>query len=93
MKRAQSVKYARQSRGIVSGRIHSSGKGPRFPVASNNTSEGKQAKRTSIITGTGVCTSEFYDLNIDAAKQFLDYKPTQTTQQAMQDFLAWREHK
>jgi nucleoside-diphosphate-sugar epimerase len=32
-------------------------------------------------------------LNIDAAKQLLAYKPTQTTQQAMQDFLAWREHK
>jgi len=29
-------------------------------------------------------------LNIDAAKQFLAYKPTQTTQQAMQDFLASR---
>jgi len=30
-------------------------------------------------------------LNIDAAKQFLAYKPTQTTQQAMQDFLVSRE--
>jgi len=30
-------------------------------------------------------------LNIDAAKHFLAYKPTQTTQQAMQDFLASRE--
>jgi len=30
-------------------------------------------------------------LNIDAAKQFLAYKPTQTTQQAMQDFLASRK--
>ncbi|MFT5718693.1 MAG: outer membrane protein OmpA-like peptidoglycan-associated protein [Oleiphilaceae bacterium] len=43
--RAQSVKYALQSDGVVSGRIHSSGKGPRFPVASNNTSDGKQANR------------------------------------------------
>jgi len=30
-------------------------------------------------------------LNIDAAKQLLAYKPTQTTQQAMQDFLVSRE--
>jgi outer membrane protein OmpA-like peptidoglycan-associated protein len=43
--RADSVKYALQSGGIASGRIHSSGKGPRFPVASNTTSEGKQANR------------------------------------------------
>lgn len=43
--RADSVKYALQSSGVVSGRIHSSGKGPRFPVASNKTSEGKQANR------------------------------------------------
>jgi len=43
--RAQSVKYGLQSSGVASGRIHSSGKGPRFPVASNDTSEGKQANR------------------------------------------------
>ncbi|WP_156508817.1 OmpA family protein, partial [Oleiphilus sp. HI0132] len=43
--RANSVKYALQTRGIASGRIHSSGKGPRFPVASNDTAEGRQANR------------------------------------------------
>lgn len=43
--RADSVKYALQTRGITSGRIHSSGKGPRFPVASNDTAEGRQANR------------------------------------------------
>ncbi|MFT7373986.1 MAG: outer membrane protein OmpA-like peptidoglycan-associated protein [Oleiphilaceae bacterium] len=43
--RADSVKYALQNASIASGRIHSSGKGPRFPVASNTTSEGKQANR------------------------------------------------
>jgi len=30
-------------------------------------------------------------LNIDAAKQFLAYKPIQTTEQAIQEFLNWRE--
>jgi len=29
-------------------------------------------------------------LNIDAAKRYLAYQPTQTTQQALQEFLAWR---
>ncbi len=43
--RADSVKYALQSYGVASGRIHSSGKGPRFPVASNDTAEGRQANR------------------------------------------------
>ena len=43
--RADSVKYALQTGGIASGRIHSSGKGPRFPLASNNTAEGRQANR------------------------------------------------
>ena len=43
--RADSVKYALLSRGISSGRIHSSGKGPRLPVASNDTAKGKQANR------------------------------------------------
>jgi outer membrane protein OmpA-like peptidoglycan-associated protein len=43
--RADSVKYALQSRGVASGRIHSMGKGPRYPVASNDTAEGRQANR------------------------------------------------
>lgn len=43
--RADSVKYALQTRGIAAGRIHSSGKGPRYPVASNDTAEGRQANR------------------------------------------------
>lgn len=48
--RADSVKYALQSGGVAVGRIHSSGKGPRFPVASNNTPEGKQANRRVELT-------------------------------------------
>ena len=43
--RADSVKYALQSQGVASGRIHSSGKGPRFPIATNATALGKQANR------------------------------------------------
>jgi len=43
--RADSVKYAMQTRGVASGRIHSSGKGPRLPIASNDTAAGKQANR------------------------------------------------
>jgi outer membrane protein OmpA-like peptidoglycan-associated protein len=43
--RADSVKYALQTRGVASGRIHSSGKGPRLPVASNDTVDGRQANR------------------------------------------------
>ena len=43
--RADSVKYALQTRGVASGRIHSSGKVPRFPVASNDSADGRQANR------------------------------------------------
>lgn len=43
--RADSVKNALLSRGVAIGRIHSAGKGPRFPIASNDTVAGKQANR------------------------------------------------
>ncbi|MFT6903615.1 MAG: outer membrane protein OmpA-like peptidoglycan-associated protein [Oleiphilaceae bacterium] len=43
--RAGSVKLALQARKIASGRIHASGQGPRVPIATNNTAEGRQANR------------------------------------------------
>tara|TARA_R110002072_G_scaffold89737_9_gene201039 strand:+ start:23704 stop:24366 length:663 start_codon:yes stop_codon:yes gene_type:complete len=43
--RAGSVKLALQARNIAPGRIHASGLGPRNPIASNDTVEGKQANR------------------------------------------------
>ncbi len=43
--RADSVKFALQSRKIAAGRIHSSGVGPRYPIASNDTKEGRQQNR------------------------------------------------
>jgi outer membrane protein OmpA-like peptidoglycan-associated protein len=43
--RAGSVKLALQSRKIAAGRIHASGQGPRDPVATNDTEEGRQANR------------------------------------------------
>ncbi len=43
--RAESVKLALQARKIASGRIHASGLGPRAPIATNDTTEGRQANR------------------------------------------------
>lgn len=43
--RADSVELALQARKIASGRIHASGQGPRSPIASNDTAEGRQANR------------------------------------------------
>lgn len=43
--RAGSVKLALQARNIASGRIHASGMGPRAPLATNDTAEGRQANR------------------------------------------------
>ncbi len=43
--RANSVKYALQSQGIPSGRIHAAGFGPRYPVASNSSAAGREANR------------------------------------------------
>ena len=43
--RASSVKLALQARKVASGRIHASGLGPRSPVATNDTPEGRQANR------------------------------------------------
>lgn len=43
--RAGSVKLALQARNIASGRIHASGFGPRNPIATNETAEGRQANR------------------------------------------------
>lgn len=43
--RAESVKLALQARKIASGRIHASGMGPRYPIASNDTTEGRQTNR------------------------------------------------
>ncbi|GAA5316305.1 MAG: OmpA family protein [Candidatus Pelagadaptatus aseana] len=43
--RANSVKQYLQSQGIVSGRVHAVGYGPRYPIASNDTPEGRQANR------------------------------------------------
>lgn len=43
--RAGSVKLALQARNIASGRIHASGLGPRNPIATNDTPEGRQANR------------------------------------------------
>lgn len=43
--RAGSVKQYLQSQGIAFGRIHALGYGPRAPIASNSTAEGRQANR------------------------------------------------
>ena len=43
--RANSVKYFLQSQKIPSGRIHASGYGPRYPVASNSSAAGREANR------------------------------------------------
>lgn len=43
--RANSVKYVIQGEGVAAGRIHASGKGPRMPIASNDTEAGRQANR------------------------------------------------
>lgn len=43
--RANSVKQYLQSQGIASGRVHALGFGPRYPIASNATAEGRQANR------------------------------------------------
>lgn len=43
--RASSVKLYLQSQGVVSGRIHAVGYGPRYPIASNETAQGRQANR------------------------------------------------
>ena len=43
--RADSVKLSLQAREIASGRIHASGVGPRYPIASNDTAAGRQMNR------------------------------------------------
>lgn len=43
--RAESVKQYLVSQSVAVGRIHANGYGPRYPVASNATSEGRQANR------------------------------------------------
>lgn len=43
--RAESVKLSLQARNIASGRIHATGMGPRYPIASNDTTEGRQTNR------------------------------------------------
>jgi outer membrane protein OmpA-like peptidoglycan-associated protein len=43
--RASSVKYYLQGEGIPSGRIHATGYGPRQPIASNKTAQGREANR------------------------------------------------
>lgn len=43
--RAMSVKSVLMTQGVSSGRIHASGFGPRYPVASNNTPEGREQNR------------------------------------------------
>lgn len=43
--RAESVKLSLQARKIATGRIQASGLGPRYPVATNDTAEGRQANR------------------------------------------------
>jgi outer membrane protein OmpA-like peptidoglycan-associated protein len=43
--RAESVKLSLQARNIAAGRIHASGMGPRAPIASNDTPEGRQQNR------------------------------------------------
>ena len=43
--RAESVKLSLQARNIASGRVHATGMGPRYPIASNDTTEGRQTNR------------------------------------------------
>ena len=43
--RANSVKYFLQTKEIPSGRIHASGLGPRYPIATNSTAAGREANR------------------------------------------------
>ncbi|MEC8427637.1 MAG: OmpA family protein [Pseudomonadota bacterium] len=43
--RANSVKQYLQSQGVASGRVHAVGFGPRYPIASNASPEGRQANR------------------------------------------------
>lgn len=43
--RAGSVKSVLMSQGVISGRIHATGFGPRYPVASNKTPEGREQNR------------------------------------------------
>lgn len=43
--RADSVKLALQAHNVASGRIHASGVGPRYPIASNDTPAGRQQNR------------------------------------------------
>ena len=43
--RANSVKYFLQTKQIASGRIHASGLGPRYPIASNSSAAGREANR------------------------------------------------
>lgn len=43
--RAESVKLSLQARNIAVGRIHASGMGPRYPIASNDTATGRQMNR------------------------------------------------
>lgn len=44
-RRAESVKSYLASQGVASNRLHSNGYGPRYPVASNATAEGRAANR------------------------------------------------
>lgn len=43
--RADSVKLSLQARNVAAGRIHASGMGPRSPIATNDTPEGRQQNR------------------------------------------------
>ncbi|MGH1373886.1 MAG: OmpA family protein [Cellvibrionaceae bacterium] len=43
--RAYSVKQYLVTQNVANGRIHTNGFGPRYPVASNSTAEGRQANR------------------------------------------------
>jgi len=44
-RRANSVGNFLSSRGVSGGRVHTSGYGPRYPIASNSTAEGRQQNR------------------------------------------------
>ena len=43
--RADSVKLALLARKVATGRVHASGVGPRYPIATNDTKEGRQQNR------------------------------------------------
>ena len=43
--RAMSVKQYLLTQGVMSGRVHSTGYGFRYPIASNDTAAGRQANR------------------------------------------------